>query len=124
MAPIYDLKSGVVATNEGPFVVLEPCPVCHGQGAINEQPCATCHGTGVQRFYHGTKVDLKPGDLIEPGYSSNFSKRKQATYVYLTGTLDAATWGAELALGEGPGRIYIVAVSYTHLRAHETRHDL
>jgi len=35
MAPIDDLKSGVVATNEGPFVVLEPCPVCHGQGAIN-----------------------------------------------------------------------------------------
>jgi len=95
-------------TNEGPFVVSEPCPVCHGQGAINEQPCPTCRGTGVQRFYHGTKVDLKPGDLLEPGYSSNFGKRKQASYVYLTGTLDAATWGAELAVGEGPGRIYIV----------------
>jgi Rifampin ADP-ribosyl transferase len=95
-------------TNEGPFVVSEPCPVCHGQGTINEQPCATCHGTGVQRFYHGTTADRKPGDLIEPGYSSNFDNRKQASYVYLTGTLDAATWGAELALGEGPGRIYIV----------------
>jgi rifampin ADP-ribosylating transferase len=61
-----------------------------------------------QRFYHGTRADLKPGDLIEPGYASNFGKGKQATYVYLTATLDAATWGAELALGEGPGRIYIV----------------
>ena len=98
----------MAATNEGPFVVSEPCPVCHGQGTIIEQPCPTCHGTGVQRFYHGTKADRKPGDLIEPGYSSNFGKRKQASYVYLTGTLDAATWGAELALGEGPGRIYIV----------------
>ena len=29
-------------------------------------------------------------------------------YVYLTGTLDAAVWGAELADGEGPGRIYMV----------------
>ncbi len=29
-------------------------------------------------------------------------------FVYLTATLDAATWGAELALGEGPGRIYVV----------------
>jgi len=95
-------------TNEGPFVVSEPCPVCHGQGTINEQPCTACHGTGAQRFYHGTKADRKPGDLIEPGYSSNFGERKQATYVYLTGTLDAATWGAELALGEGPGRIYMV----------------
>lgn len=60
------------------------------------------------RLYHGTRADLKPGDLIEPGYASNYGKRKQAAYVYLTGTLDAATWGAELALGEGAGRIYIV----------------
>ena len=59
------------------------------------------------RLYHGTKADLKPGDLIEPGYNSNYSKRK-AAYVYLSATLNAATWGAELALGEGPGRIYTV----------------
>ena len=45
------------------------------------------------------------------GYTSNYVKEKKATYVYLTGTLDAATWGAELALGEGPGRIYIVEPS-------------
>lgn len=61
-----------------------------------------------QRFYHGTRADLKPGDLIKPGYASNYGKRKKAAYVYLTGTLNAATRGAELALGEGPGRIYIV----------------
>ena len=62
-----------------------------------------------QRFYHGTRADLKPGDLIEPGHPANFGKRDRiTTYVYLTGTLDAATWGAELALGEGPGRIYVV----------------
>ena len=61
-----------------------------------------------QRFYHGTRADLKPGDLIEPGYRSNFGKRKKAAYVYLTGSLDAAAWGAELALGDGPGRIYTV----------------
>ena len=61
----------------------------------------------AQRFYHGTKVDLKTGDLIEAGYGSNYSHRK-AAFVYLTATLDAATWGAELAVGEGPGRIYVV----------------
>ncbi|WP_431854713.1 NAD(+)--rifampin ADP-ribosyltransferase [Azospirillum sp.] len=61
-----------------------------------------------QPFYHGTRADLKPGDLIKPGYSSNYGERKSAAYVYLTATLDAATWGAELALGEGPGRIYVV----------------
>jgi rifampin ADP-ribosylating transferase len=59
-------------------------------------------------FYHGTKADLKPGALIEPGYHSNYGKRKKAAYVYLTATMDAATWGAELAFGEGRGRIYTV----------------
>jgi hypothetical protein len=59
-------------------------------------------------FYHGTKADLKNGDFIEPGFSSNYGTRKKASYVYLSETLDAATWGAELAMGEGKGRIYIV----------------
>jgi rifampin ADP-ribosylating transferase len=59
-------------------------------------------------FYHGTRADLKPGDLIAPGYSSNYGRRKQASWVYLTGTLDAAIWGAELAAGDGRGRIYVV----------------
>jgi len=59
-------------------------------------------------FYHGTKADLKAGDMLEPGYSSNYGERKKANYVYLTATLDAATWGAELAVGDGPGRIYRV----------------
>lgn len=59
-------------------------------------------------FYHGTKAHLRPRDLLEPGYSSNFGERRKANFVYLTATLDAATWGAELAVGEGPGRIYRV----------------
>ncbi len=59
-------------------------------------------------YYHGTKADLKPGDMIEPGFNSNYGSRKKAAYIYLTATLDAATWGAELAIGEGRGRIYIV----------------
>lgn len=69
---------------------------------------ATIDDPSPQRFYHGTKAELKPGDLIEPGYNSNYGKKRKAAYVYLTATLDAATWGAELALGEGPGRIYMV----------------
>ncbi len=59
-------------------------------------------------FYHGTKVDLKVGDLLKPGYSSNYGERKKANFVYLTATLDAAIWGAELAIGDEPCRIYIV----------------
>lgn len=46
-----------------------------------------------QQFYHGTKANLKPGDFISPGFNSNFGKRKKAAFVYLTATLDAATWG-------------------------------
>ena len=46
--------------------------------------------------------------MIEAGFNSNYGQRKKAQYIYLSATLDAATWGAELALGEGPGRIYIV----------------
>ncbi|OZI09339.1 rifampin ADP-ribosyl transferase [Siphonobacter sp. BAB-5385] len=59
-------------------------------------------------FYHGTKADLKPGDLIRPGFQSNYGQRNQAKYIYLTATLDAAIWGAELAVGAGPARIYQV----------------
>ena len=64
--------------------------------------------TDSQMYYHGTKADLKAGDLIEPGYASNYGTRRQAKFVYLTATLDAAIWGAELAVGAGAGRIYIV----------------
>ena len=61
-----------------------------------------------QQFFHGTKAQLKQGDLIAAGFNSNFGKQKKALFVYLTATLDAAIWGAELALGEEQGRIYIV----------------
>ena len=61
-----------------------------------------------QSFFHGTKANLKLGDLIKAGHNSNYGKRSAATYVYLSGTLNAAIWGAELALGEQPGRIYVV----------------
>jgi NAD(P)-dependent dehydrogenase (short-subunit alcohol dehydrogenase family) len=59
-------------------------------------------------FYHGTKVELRAGDTLDPGYSSNFGEQKTANFVYMTGTLDAGIWGAELALGDGQGRIYRV----------------
>ena len=73
------------------------------------EPVAATDDLSSLRFYHGTRADLKPGDLIEPGRPPNFGKRERTTtYVYLTGTLDAAAWGAELALGEGPGRVYVV----------------
>ena len=109
MPATEDLPADAVAASPVPFIVTHPCPACHGQGMVYGHACPGCHATGVGRFFHGTKADLKPGDLIGVGQRPNFGKLdRTTTYVYLTGTLDAATWGAELALGEGPGRIYIV----------------
>ncbi|HEY5889409.1 MAG TPA: NAD(+)--rifampin ADP-ribosyltransferase [Acidimicrobiia bacterium] len=70
--------------------------------------------TTDERYYHGTTADLKPGDVIEPGYNSNYGSRRKANHVYFTATVDAAVWGAELAEGEGQGRIYIVEPTGPH----------
>jgi rifampin ADP-ribosylating transferase len=64
------------------------------------------HQAGV--YLHGTKADLAVGEMLAPGRESNFEEGRVMNYVYFTATLDAAVWGAELASGEGRGRIYIV----------------
>lgn len=61
-----------------------------------------------QSYFHGSRADLRPGDEISVGFRSNFSEEKPLSWVYFAATLDAAIWGAELALGDGPGRIYVV----------------
>ena len=59
--------------------------------------------------YHGTRADVRVGDLIKPGHVANFGATpRTANHIYFTRTLEAATWGAELAAGEGRKRIYIV----------------
>ena len=64
------------------------------------------HESGA--YLHGTKAELSVGDLLRPGYRMNYDQQRQANHVYVTQTLDAAVWGAEMAVGEGRGRIYIV----------------
>lgn len=59
-------------------------------------------------YLHGTKADLAIGEMLVPGRESNFEAGRVMNHVYFTATLDAATWGAELAAGEGRGRIYVV----------------
>ncbi len=59
-------------------------------------------------YLHGTKAELGVGDLLAPGYESNFQDGRIANHIYVTQTLDAATWGAELSVGSGRGRIYVV----------------
>lgn len=62
----------------------------------------------AQTYFHGTRADLKVGDLIEVGFNSNYGQKKNAKYIFLTATLDAAIWGAELAFGGERERIYLV----------------
>ncbi|MBC7554182.1 MAG: NAD(+)--rifampin ADP-ribosyltransferase [Taibaiella sp.] len=66
------------------------------------------HSPFVQTYFHGTKADLNIGDFISIGINSNYGKNNAAKYIYLTATLDPAVWGAELALGSGRERIYLV----------------
>jgi rifampin ADP-ribosylating transferase len=58
-------------------------------------------------FYHGTRADLAPGDLLTPGNRSNYADRK-LSWIYFSGTLDVAMWECALARGEGRERIYVV----------------
>lgn len=62
----------------------------------------------AQTYFHGTKADLKVGDLIEVGFNSNYGQKINSKFIFLTATLDAAIWGAELACGDGHERIYLV----------------
>lgn len=58
-------------------------------------------------FFHGTKAELKIGDLLKPQHLSNYQNKK-SNYIYFTATLNAAKWGAELATSKSKERIYIV----------------
>lgn len=72
-------------------------------------PLDVIHEVTEWNHYHGTRADLRPGELIAPGHAANFGPTpRTANFVYFTRTLDASVWGAELAAGEGPGRIYLV----------------
>jgi rifampin ADP-ribosylating transferase len=64
------------------------------------------HESGT--YLHGTKAELSVGDLLVPGRESNYAAGRIMNHVYVTQTLDAAVWGAEMAVGEGRGHIYVV----------------
>ena len=76
---------------------------CKGENEMNEK-IVFSRGS----FFHGTKADLKVGDLIITGMKKNYNDDRKSQYVYFAGTLEAAIWGAELAEGEGKERIYVV----------------
>ena len=59
-------------------------------------------------FYHGTKADLRVGDLLTPGLRSNYRPEVIMNHVYFTALRDGAGLAAELAAGDGPPRVYLV----------------
>ncbi len=74
----------------------------------NQKPTGQGATPFAQTFFHGTKADLNIGERIEVGFKSNYGQRKNAKYIFLSSTLDAAIWGAELAFGDERERIYLV----------------
>ncbi|MBP1823171.1 rifampin ADP-ribosylating transferase [Mycobacterium sp. OAE908] len=59
-------------------------------------------------YFHGTKADLQVGDFLTPGYASNYRAEHISNYVYMTKVLDGAVLAAEMAVGKGRCRVYIV----------------
>ena len=59
-------------------------------------------------FYHGTKADLKAGDLLTAGYGSNYKSELIMNHIYFTALANGAGLAAALAKGDGPERVYIV----------------
>ncbi|MBS1907640.1 MAG: NAD(+)--rifampin ADP-ribosyltransferase [Actinobacteria bacterium] len=62
-------------------------------------------------FFHGTKADLRPGDLLTAGFRSNYRPEVVMNHIYFTALRDGAGLAAELAAGDGAGapRVYRVA---------------
>ena len=68
-------------------------------------------GTGISDngpFYHGTKADLKIGDLLTAGFNSNYKPEVLMNHIYFTALVNGAGLAAALAKGEGKERVYIV----------------
>ena len=59
-------------------------------------------------FYHGTKADLREGDLLTAGFRSNYKPDVVMNHIYFTALPDGAGLAAEIAPGDGDPRVYLV----------------
>ena len=61
-------------------------------------------------FYHGTASVLKAGDLLVPGFTSNYQKGRISNNIYFSSTVAslAAQMAAALTGTDGRGHVYIV----------------
>src|SRR5436190_2886576 len=59
-------------------------------------------------FYHGTRADMKVGDMLKAGFGSNYKDDLKMNHIYFTALANGAGLAAALAKGDGPERVYIV----------------
>jgi hypothetical protein len=59
-------------------------------------------------FFHGTKAELQPGDLLAAGFRSNYRPEIVMNHIYFTALRDGAGLAAELAAGDAAPRVYLV----------------
>lgn len=59
-------------------------------------------------FFHGTKADLRAGDLLTAGFRSNYRHSVVMNHIYFTALPKGAGLAAEIAGGAGRPRVYIV----------------
>ena len=59
-------------------------------------------------FFHGTKADLRVGDLLTAGFRSNYRPEIVMNHIYFTALRDGAGLAAELAPGDDAPRVYVV----------------
>ncbi len=64
-------------------------------------------------FYHGTKADLSPSDLLTAGFRSNYDDSVVMNHIYFTAVPKGAGLAAEMAKGNGRPRVYVVAPTGT-----------
>ena len=59
-------------------------------------------------FFHGTKADLRVGDLLAAGFQSNYRSGLLMNHIYFTAWSKGAGLAAEIARGDGRPRVYLV----------------
>lgn len=56
-------------------------------------------------YYHGPRAELTKRETLAPGCRSHYGSNKANPWIYFAARLEAPTWAAELAGGDGVGRV-------------------
>ncbi|WP_346348964.1 NAD(+)--rifampin ADP-ribosyltransferase [Pedobacter sp. JY14-1] len=77
---------------------------------MHKELATTSAGQPIDKgpFYHGTKAQLRTGELLNAGRVSNYQSDFVMNHIYFTALPGGAGLAAALAPGENPERVYIV----------------